>query len=120
MLARLAAVKIWGSLRLVIMSVLEGGVGCESCGRSLRSSESEGAWRRFVHVAVGDSVGDEVGEGMIVVADDGEEVGDIGGVWRKVVVMAAMFCSEDATESVLCDKVREGACCRVDSSCFID
>lgn len=93
MLARFGAVKIEGSLRLVIIRVLEGGVGCESWGRSLKSRESEGEWRRFVDVVVGESVGEEVGEDMIVVVVVfvGVERGDIGGVCRKeVVAMAAM------------------------------
>ena len=41
MLARFVAEKMATSLRLVMIKVLEGGVGSDSCGRLLRSRESD-------------------------------------------------------------------------------
>ena len=45
MLSRFAAVKISGACKLVMRSVLLGGEGCESGGKSERSIERFGEWR---------------------------------------------------------------------------
>ena len=46
MWARFVGVKMRGSSKFVIIRVLDGGVGCERAGRSERSMERFGEWRR--------------------------------------------------------------------------
>ena len=71
MLSRFAAVKISGAWRLVTRSVLLGGVGWESGGRSERSMERFGEWR---------------------LVGDGEAAEDCGGVEMSIVNAAMSGC----------------------------
>lgn len=64
--------KIRGSLRFVIRSVFEGGVGCESGGRSLKSRERSECRR--------------------LVPEDEDEAREIGGV-DTAVAMLFVWCS---------------------------
>lgn len=68
MTARFCVVKVSGVLRFVIRSVFEGGVGCESAGRSDRSRERLER-RRLVPEEVedvGESGGDATSVAMAV------------------------------------------------------
>lgn len=71
MLSRLAVAKISGACRFVISSVLLGGEGCESAGRSERSKDRLCEFRRRP-------------------GDDGKDGFDIGGVIGCIAVAAAM------------------------------
>lgn len=75
MLSKLAAVKISGACRLVMIRVLLGGVGCDSCGRSVRSMERLGD-RRLL-----DDAGETGGEDICIVmaAMEVVSVEEVGG-----------------------------------------
>lgn len=87
MLSRFAAWKISGACRFVIRSVLVGGEGCMSGGRSDRSMDMLGEWRRELR---GDASAAVVGGVDISIARVAMSVRIVGGLscWWSIAFIS--------------------------------